>query len=399
MLCPNCEELLNQNGENDFSTKFQPANGDIMYSSWLFSFCTGLIFRCLSTIVDFPHHFNDDEVYKLLLQCRKHLLSKKVTIKNEQMYVNEHESRRLELIDGQPDIHLFMSPQKKYGGPYPKAVVALSRDKQLNSKRSLFNGSVHFLLLCCGPITLIVGFGQSVPPATEGSIHLEPLESIQKYTVPSEEERILLLPIGVWAMLEQIAEQSSHNFSQVFRFTAKNAKLSEQLAPSDAWSLNFHDPNTLILYNFLPKGYEIFKPYKQLANSQCVMLPEGHQVILHSTLSVPLHHTELTFLLCIRQNSTVDYEFYVIFVSKNDSAHFHYMDGAKVEAKENKLALTEFLQINVIAGNMRYSLSGLQQLLDKVLPNKHFDNINLLFYLVKSRRFVTLINFLDCLCY
>ena len=395
MLCQDCEGLICQNGEDDFQAKFQPALGNVTYSSWLFSFCTGVIFRCLSTIVTFPQHFNDDEVYKLLLQCRKHLLSKKVKINNKQIYVNEHESRRLENLDGQPDIFLFMSPQnpvQKYGGPYPKAVVALSRDKQLDKIRSHFNGFVHFILLCCEPITLVVNFGQSLPLDMKGSIHLVPSESVQKYTVPSEEERVSLLPVGVWAMIEMIAEESSLNFSKVFRFTAENAKLSpeQHIVPDTDLSLKLHDPNILLSFNFLPKGYEIFKPHKRRADSQCVMLPGGDQVILHSTLSVPMQHTELSFLLCITQNSIVDCEFYIIFVSTNDRAHFLYVDGAKVEIRNNKLALTEFLQTNVIADNKRYSLSGLQQLLDKVSPNKHFDNINFLLYLVKSRRLVTL---------
>lgn len=116
MLCMVCEGRLSQNGENDFETKFQLAYGEISYSSWLFSFCAGEIFRCLSTAVTFPWHFNDSEIYKVLVECRKHLLSLSVKINNKVVTLSDCERRQLKELDhnlnGRLDIFLFISPLK-----------------------------------------------------------------------------------------------------------------------------------------------------------------------------------------------------------------------------------------------------------------------------------------------
>lgn len=403
MLCFECEQRLSQNGENQFQDNFQPACAEINYSSWLFSFCAGLLFRCLSTVITFPKHFNDGEIYKVLLECRKNILSLKITINKKEVTMNECEVRQLKELnshlDGTLGIFLFISPlktQQDYGiyqMPYPQASIILSNSLKLHKRKQFFSGHVHFLLLCCGPITLIMNFDQSLCTLKKRGFHLTPSSttSDQRYAVQSEENCIALLPVGVWALLEKAAEHSLNSFSNVFRFMPSSAKQQPVIQPETAAekSVVVKDPDVKLPFNYLPKEYKI-KPYVGLPHGESVTLPDGHLVIIHSTLSVPSQNTDLTFLLCIDEpNSTADHEcLYVIFSAGNINAHFSYLDGVAVEVQDNKLVLTKFLQQNKIADKMRYNLSCLQQLLNKVLPNKHYDNINLLVHLVKFRRFV-----------
>ena len=324
-------------------------------------------------------------------------------ISNKVTSLSGCESRQLNEFDhdlnGKLDVFLFISPlktQQDFGviqKAYPRATVALSRNIQLHTRRPHFNGYCHFILLCCGPITLIVPLNQSAWVLKNRGFHLtsDPVESDHTYIIPSENERAALLPVGVWAILEQIAEETSSDFSMVFRFTSSSAKMPNvQPTPPMDNPVIIEDHKILLQYNFLPKGYEIIKPFTRISHSQRVMLPEGHHVILHSALSVSSQNTDFTLLLCADESKSTPLHksLYSIFIAKNGKAHFLYLDGATVEVKDNKLTVTKFLQQNKIANVMRYDLPGLQQLLNRILPNKHFDNVELLVHLVNYRRFV-----------
>lgn len=130
----------------------------------------------------------------------------------------------------------------------------------------------------------------------------------------------------------------------------------------------------------------------RLPRNQCVTLPEGNQVIIHSGKRVPMQNSVLTILLCSNEDKfTSDSKrLYLIFMQQDDTNHIMYVDGARAEIKNSKLILTEFLLQNQIADARRLSLSQLQSLLNVALPNRHFDNINVLMHLVKSRRYVAM---------
>ena len=403
MLCERCEELLSQNGENDFKRRF-PSSGDITYSSWLYNFCCGLIFRCLSIVVQFPMHFNDDEVYKVLLLCRKHLLSLPVIIQKKVTTPSELESRQLKRLTDQLkgtdlDIFLFVSPlqsQQNYYGtfqvPYPQVYIGLSRNKQLDKASLVFNGHLRFLLLCCGPITLIVQLDQFKSSLINRGFHLKsnPEESDQTYSIPSQEECIKLLPMGVWAMMEQHTEYAIDDFNTVSRFISEKAKIRtsnyiQSTSMIDIPSIA-KDSTTLFQVSFLPKEYEIVRPHLVLPRNKSVVLPNGHKTITHAELSVPMQHCILTFLLCMDESKSFSDCLYVLFITQNYDDHTMHVDGATVVVKDNKLIITDYLLHKQMIDKLRNSMSTLQQLLNRVLPNKHFDNIDLLAYLVNSRR-------------
>lgn len=411
MLCSRCEELLSQNGESNFSNQF-PTTGEITYSPWLFSFCAGMIFRCLSAKVQFPMHFNDNEIYKVLLLCRQHLLSLPVKIGGKMSPLSKNESEQLETLNKELKeplhIHLFSSPlmsQQNYGtfrAPYPVGSFAISRNKELYSDYRGFNGYAHFFLLCCGPITLVVKFDQSIPSLENRGFHItsSPTESDQSYVIPSEEDRIKSLPIGVWTLVEQLTEGSIKDFNQISRFISPKAKKpvlqSVQSAPSVCTPVELYC-KTMFQISYLPKGYEIREPHVNLPRNECVILPKGHQVIVHATRMLPMQNAVMTFLLCIDGSKSSLFiesdSLYTIIVLQYNTQHILYTDCAMAEVKNNKLVLTRFVLRNEVADASRTDLSHLQSLLNITLPNKHFDNISLLTYLIKCRRYAMYVVF------
>lgn len=406
MLCERCEEILSQNGESAFKANF-PSSGEISYSSWLFSFCAGVIFRTLGITIQFPMHYNDSEIYKVLLHCRKHLLSLPVSVSDKVASLGGYNKKELEKLVQQLkddlNIYLFMSPLKshqnyaEYEVSYQNRAITLSRDKQLNSRSLHFNGYAHFYLLCCGPLTLIVNFDQSVLSLKNRGflITSNPSDSDKKYTIPSEEKRVKLLPVGVWPLMEQLTEGTIEDFNEVSRFISTSIKVKVPTSQSTKIAPSFNIPSkagsqTMYEISFLPKGFDINKPHLKLPRNRCVVLPEGHKVICHSSKTISALNAVITFLLCDNTHkSTSDPEhLYAITLSQDTTNRMLIVDGAVVKIKEGKLILSEYLVKNKIINRSRYNLSLLQRLLNILLPNKHFDNINFLIYLMEYRRYV-----------
>ena len=316
MLCERCEELLCQNGENDFKVKF-PSSGEIKYFSWLFSFCAGLIIRNMSATLQFPMHFNDEQVYQILLHCRRHLLQLPVKFGGKLSSPSELIQRQLEdlsaRVKGSFDIYLFMSPlasEQDFGGvfqvPYPDAAFSLSRDKQLDSKRIDFNGHARFFCLWCGPITLIIQFDPSLASLKGKGFHLtsERSTSDSVYSIPSEENKVKLLPVGLLKLLEQLTEDVAENYNQLSRFTAPTAKLpTSKPAVQDASVSVPAEIGSKAMFTilYLPKQYEINSPHVKLPRNQCIALPAHNHVLTHSCRRVPMQKQKCSHL-CVLMN-------------------------------------------------------------------------------------------------
>ena len=411
MLCERCEELLSQNGENDFKKGF-PASGEITYSTWLYNFCCGLIFRCLCLTVWFPMHFNDDEVYRVLLFCRKQLLSLPVIVQKKAISLNDCGNRQLEKLKDQLkgtelDVFVFMSPlnsQRDFDGvlqmPYPQASIGVSRTWKLDKPGQIFNGYYHFLLLCCGPISLIVSFDQSNCSLLNRGFHLSsnPEKSDKIYYIPSPRECVNLMPEGVWAVIEELAESSVDNYNYLSRLLSDNAYAKLPPCRQSVQSQSVmnvpsivQNPNTVFKISFLPKELDIVGAHKS------VKLPHNHKILVHAELPVPVRHDLMTYLLCMDESKPISDCLYVLMVTQNDKNHTMFSDGATVVLKDNKLIMTGYLLQRKEYDGFRSSMSIMQLLLNKVLPNKHFDNIDLLMYLMNSRRYISQLLYLTIL--
>ena len=400
MLCERCEAILSQNGESDFKAKF-PTCGEITYSSWLFNFCVGVIFRTLSIAVHFPRHFNDDEIYKVFLLCRKHLLSLSVTVSGKISSLSTRETRELtQQLRGDLDIYLFISPLQScqdYGSfqyAYPIAAITISRSIQLDSSFLNFNGYAHFYFLCCGPITLIVNLDQPLLSLKNKGFHMtsNPIVSDHKYTIPSEDERVKLLPAGVWPLMVQLAENTMKDFTEVSRFISPKAKAPATYSSKNVSSMNIQLQThfkRLFQVSYLCSGYEILNPHVKLPRNHCVKLPKGHQVIIHASKTVAVANTIFTFLLCIGkvENTSTCESLYVIYVSLNTEHCTLYADSAFAEVNNGKIILREYMLKNDVANRLENDLTHMQGLFNMTLPNKHFENVDMLMSLVNSRRY------------
>ena len=114
MLCGRCEDVLSQNGEDQFMKDIMPllysANDEVQtakYNSTLYSFCLGIVFRFFVKN-SFTAYCNASEIYSLFITCRHHLLSLPVKY-------SEPESPNLPLIAtivplSPVEVFLFPSP-------------------------------------------------------------------------------------------------------------------------------------------------------------------------------------------------------------------------------------------------------------------------------------------------
>lgn len=412
MLCKDCEQILSQNGENQFKQNFTEEinSGELKYSSWLFNFCIGMIFRCLVASYRFPTAFNDDKIYDTILLCRKHLLLLPFKANKKIVTPSDRKTRLLtklehQLINEKLHIYLYISPLEVpinfgvYDIPYPEGAFALSRFKEADGTTNIC-GYVHFLLLCCGPITLVVPFKESQGDVLNKGFHLtfDSEKSDQIYTIQSHDKCIELLPKGVWSSIRSLSEESRNTTSEVVRllpqkYAAKLESSREVVQIPSEGSVEISaltDSKSITLLTLLPGGYEIINPGTKLPHSQRIKLPSGHQIILHTELSLVKPNDIFTIFLCI--NSLC--RFYMIFLQHMRDDHVVFADGAYLEFDNDKPILTAFLLNNpVVAYIRKTSLSKWQQvlstrLLHELLPRNHFDSIQLFVNLVKYRRYV-----------
>lgn len=412
MLCKDCEQVLSQNGENQFGQNFSEEinSGQLKYSSWLFNFCIGMIFRCLVTKNQFPMAFNDDKIYETILLCRKHLLLLPLKVNKEIIAISDLKKRQVtelehHLINGKLDIFLYVSPLEvsidfgAYSIPYPEEAVSLARFKQTDGTTNVC-GCVHFLLLCCGPITLIVPFEESQCDVLNKGFHLtfDPHKSDQTYTIQSYEKCVELLPKGVWTSIRSVNEESRHTFSDVIRLLphkhatklADSHKIVNIPSESSVEISALTDSRSISWVTFLPGGYDIVNPGTKLPHSQRIKLPSNHQVILHTELSLVKPNDQFTFFLCVNSSC----KFYIIFMQHMRDDQIVVLDGAYMEFDGDKPVLTSFLLNSPILDHIRKtSLSKWQYLLNtrllhELLPRKHFDSIHVFVHLVKYRRCV-----------
>lgn len=150
--------------------------------------------------------------------------------------------------------------------PYPNLACTVSRNAEVDSKILNFNGHAHFFCLCCGPITIVVQLDPVLHSLENRGFHVtsNPTDSDEKYTIPSEEDRVKLHPVGIWPLMEQLTRTTMDDSNQLSRFISSNFSKSifpgsAEVVPSIDIPLEFR-PEVMIPICFLPKGYEVFTP-------------------------------------------------------------------------------------------------------------------------------------------
>ena len=302
MLCHSCEDLLSQQGENWFLTNFFDKLYDksnpgisqdkqvIPYTSKLYLFCAGIIFRTLTW--GWNSYLNSDECYQLLIQCRSCLLN--------------HSS--LSEVPKKPDIYLLISPltasledlksgfmNQALSGTCTSNVACIDLESGLVSPKNSLK--VHFLLIHMGMVNILVKFSPSsaVDIATKFLVNPDGGE----YHVSSDHNRKADLPKGVWASFEHMAKDFEESWyahqNKPYLLIEKQQKIAPDPDRADSFgilsgilqelSLQRLGPNPTIssneikVVNLLPELFHVHS--KQFSDK--LVLPENHMLLLHHT--------------------------------------------------------------------------------------------------------------------
>ena len=204
MLCNSCEAILNVNGEQHFYENFfqkiyNPVYEDclsrtheISYTHWLYHFCIGIIFRCISAFTGIPSVVNDHEVYSLFTCCRKFLLNEELP------------------TDSLPAIYIFINQtvpllnseqQWLYETLVGPALFSVSKSRLSDGTPSPCP-LVHFILAKIGIINIVVDLSLT-KDADPGLYQVNPHGGLFK--VPIEHERYLLP--GIEKVYSKVSKQ------------------------------------------------------------------------------------------------------------------------------------------------------------------------------------------------
>ena len=217
MLCRQCEHKLNVLGEEPFLPIFDKlydptlhgAEFQLGYGKELYHFSVGLIFRTVHPSLD--DYINTDEVYQLLVNCRKYLMQDTPT---------HLQSASLDM----PEVFLFVCPQNE-GEEVDKSFsnfLALdsvsytskfSLDTPLAELGTFESVLAHFFLVKLGIVCFMVKLGPSVSKQIDAKFKINPQGSC--YDVPPNCTRKKLLPVGVWTALHKLHEAYESDIQKV----------------------------------------------------------------------------------------------------------------------------------------------------------------------------------------
>ena len=195
MFCPSCEELLSQNGEEQFA-KFldclreQPLE-NYTYGSWLYNFAIGMMFRQLST-ESMSYFINSHEVYNTFILCRKHLFTLNTKMSNKILpplsEASKYQFQRI-CMDATGDVSIFMmhcnaklvsskDEMIHYFGEYCHCSGSIATCQLVNAKLDL-SGRAHFVVVYCNGIQFLLTFeaSESFSIPRHFLIHQQPSES------------------------------------------------------------------------------------------------------------------------------------------------------------------------------------------------------------------------------
>ena len=331
MFCRKCEDILSSKGESQFLSLFfdriynpsdpmKPRQGqNIEYGNWLYHFCVGLIFR---NLLWFDNTFlNEDEIYKLFVQCRQCIL-------------NPGTLDRLPNADC-PEIFMLITPlsveeeELKHG--LMNRVLSgtlewyIGRFKLARDSLEVDDGLLaSFFLFHLGALNILVKFSPSSDWHIDEQFRIRIGGGSHTYHVPKESERKKYIPPGMWAHLqdearccEQTVLQQSQSTIPLELTDKREVKEKDTIsmfgvvdgAKMERSSSASHGIQPLPSapmgknINFLPEGF-----YVRSENSpESVNLPEGHFILVHHTFIHGDKTGETIFIAVARDSADTPY--------------------------------------------------------------------------------------------
>ena len=311
LFCGVCEKTLNLHGETQFIPDFfdrvyDRAQGSrsaksIEYSSWLYQFCIGIIFRGLSQ-PNMTKFVNTDEIYLLLSKCREFLLG---LASNGGGYFS---------CSGLPDIYIIIGPTESDNDGFINRVLNMPafygvEEIELSTGTLVKPRSAQYFIAHFGLINIVTMFKGSKFSFNEANrIHIA--GGILR--VQENNQRQHLMPPGLWTLFRQLAQEfqvswltRSSKAVQIYAEPSKQLPSSEikdlmgivSATEQDFASMNFQiQPSIQFpkVVSFLPKNFRVLRSKFQ---QPCIELPVSHRILLHYL--IPLNEGEETLFLCV----------------------------------------------------------------------------------------------------
>ncbi len=372
MCCNECETLMNQEAENEFSRT--PFKGRVEYTSWLYNYCCALLFRSLA-MVKLPSHLNDDEVYQALLLCRKHLLS----LSKEQS-CGESRCAPVE-VEKRPNKvkpYLFVIPKKSlHFQEIITATLWLSRCRLVNGSIDL-SGQCHFFAAISCEIIILIPFNPSSQYTLPSDCLIDPVSGT--YIVPEGKEALERLPLQAFKTLDYFSEMIlSESISEIIqntsptctsslifmdnKYTIINSKKSNEESSNEknmcakmgrptaiqgiinTKACLLSHPSQKFSINFLPNTYKITK-------NENIVLPCGHQIVFHTHNKLS-ESDEITVFILMDTNKLE--KPYVIYLHQYGK-YLQTIDGVYISDSKGEICLENFL-INDLNKDQRFEIN------------------------------------------
>ena len=377
MLCGRCEQVLSQNGEDQFQKHIMPllysANGEtqtVKYDSTLFSFCLGIVFRFFVQS-NFIIYQNASEIYSLLVACRHHLLS--LPVKYSEAEVLNPPPVATSTPMSPVEVFLFPSPcllhvtnshllllvvsmTSTYGACYLTTPLNTEPKTEVNFCHAL----VVRLLNC----SIVVPFSPAQGGALDENCRINPHGG--EYQILPDIRRWETLPSGLLEVFVLFANVNEKQYQQVLsgmKTTKKDSKKADAYIDAftslhKLYAAQQQPINASSLKLLPPKEHKLISMFLSKSLTQVVMLPEGFdirnpppRVILKESYKLLYHiHNEeenATFFFAANPEDLTLGKLIVIMKYKEDGENFERVEGINIHIREDdrscSICVTGFL--------------------------------------------------------
>ena len=421
MLCHRCEELLSQNGEHDYVTQFclniDTEELSVPYTSWLYNFTVGILFRTMSTLI-FHDSLNSDEVYNAFVLCRKHLLPLPVKVKGKvvetsQLVMYQQSSFCTNTVGCLKPV-LLVTPPNIAGD------ITLNMDyyseRYIDSGQIDSSGLLHFFMTYCNRVIIMLQFEPSYLYKFPSNFHIQPSSGV--YEVPNKEDQIQHIPPGIWAAVRDyhqfhlssnlevsrclpshVAEKLNRSLPRLktvsdvphSEFPPEASHSDTKMADNPNHSLSSLGDFSSVCIYFLPLGFKV-----ERAPQLKLTIPDNHQILLHTHVENEENsNIQITCFVGIDYSlGSSPHKTYFIVLQQDKEHSFVRADGIKFCVENNDIKVNSYLldqgQNHPLQG-LRVPISEFQEIVSNLIPlmlgQQGHTNIHALLHLATCNRY------------
>ena len=376
MLCGRCEQVLSQNGEDQFQKTIMPifysANDEIQtakYDSSLYSFCLGIVFRFFVHNV-FTIYCNSREIYSLLVACRCHLLS--LPVKYSEAKVPNPPQVSTEMSISAVEVFLMPSPRILHINSSQLYYLGVSMNGNfgawcitipLSTEKKTKVNVCHALVVRLGSCSIVVPFSPARDGGLDENSRINPHGG--DYQVLPDIRRWEIMPSGLLQAFVLFAYAFEKQLQQIIsgmKTTKKDSKKADALIdgltlltnrlsdqPIDDASLQLLPPKEKELISmFLSKSVVpakmLSKSFNVITSPPEVILKEGYELLYH------IHNEQenATYFFAACPEDLIFGKLAVIMKYRDDGETFERVESVNVHIREDdsscSMCVTGFLQ-------------------------------------------------------